>query len=203
MDVATLDAALDAAWTQLSEGVRNRRHGFHTPTLATLAPDGQPQARVMVLRRAEPARRVALFHCDVRSPKASEVRADPRAALLFYDFKNKTQVRATARAEVLTDDPDVEAAWERTRLQSRRCYLAPHPPTADTGDADEPPPPNLPEHLIHRDPTEEESEAGRANFAVIRCHLKTLDWLYLEHTGHRRARFEWNGERWLGRWVEP
>ena len=35
--------------------------------------------------------------------------------------------------------------------------------------------------------TKDESEAGYKNFCVIRCKIKSIEWLYLAAKGHRRA----------------
>ena len=49
------------------------------------------------------------------------------------------------------------------------------------------------------DYTKEESEAGYKNFCVIRCKVKSIEWLYLAAKGHRRALFdlENNKKNWL------
>ena len=49
------------------------------------------------------------------------------------------------------------------------------------------------------DYTKEESEAGYKNFCVIRCKIKSIEWLYLAAKGHRRALFdlENNKKNWL------
>ena len=41
--------------------------------------------------------------------------------------------------------------------------------------------------------TKEESEAGYKNFCVIRCKIKSIEWLYLAAKGHRRALIDLNG----------
>jgi pyridoxine/pyridoxamine 5'-phosphate oxidase len=40
-------------WTRLMRGVRDRRASSRHPTLATVTPDGKPQARTVVLRAAD------------------------------------------------------------------------------------------------------------------------------------------------------
>ncbi len=63
--------------------------------------------------------------------------------------------------------------------------LLPRPEHA--GNAERRPSPNLPEDLIDRDPDRERSEAGRSHFAVIDSQAMEMDWLWLKHSGHRRA----------------
>ena len=49
------------------------------------------------------------------------------------------------------------------------------------------------------DYTMEQSEEGYKNFTVIKCMIKSIEWLYLAAKGHRRARFEVDNKKkyWL------
>ena len=49
------------------------------------------------------------------------------------------------------------------------------------------------------DYTMEQSEEGYKNFTVIKCKIKSIEWLYLAAKGHRRAKFnlETNKNAWL------
>ena len=40
------------------------------------------------------------------------------------------------------------------------------------------------------DYTMEQSEEGYKNFTVIKCKIKSIEWLYLAAKGHRRAIFD-------------
>ena len=44
-----------------------------------------------------------------------------------------------------------------------------------------------------------QSEDGYKNFTVIKCKIKSIEWLYLAAKGHRRAKFdlETNKNAWL------
>ena len=45
----------------------------------------------------------------------------------------------------------------------------------------------------------EQSEKGYKNFTVIKCKIKSIEWLYLAAKGHRRAKFDLvnKKESWL------
>ena len=45
----------------------------------------------------------------------------------------------------------------------------------------------------------EQSEDGYKNFTVIKCKIKSIEWLYLAAKGHRRAKFDLvnKKESWL------
>ena len=49
------------------------------------------------------------------------------------------------------------------------------------------------------DYTIDQSEEGFKNFSVIKCNIKSIEWLYLAAKGHRRAMFDIENkkERWL------
>ena len=72
------------------------------------------------------------------------------------------------------------------------------------GTLSEAPTSGLPPELEGTEPTDEQLEPARANFAVLRVTLTEIDWLYLAHTGHVRAQFSRGDDsEWQGRWVSP
>lgn len=190
-------SVLEQAWALLAEGQRLRHSPFHQAVLATMTPRG-PSARYVVLRQVDRDRGVLGFHTDRRSAKWAELERDPRVSLCFYG--QSVQLRGDGQAELHVDDAVADLAWKRTGLMSRRCYLA-HPapgtaqPRATSG---------LPSHLAKDRPSEAESAAGRANFAVVTVPLQRLEWLHLAFEGHRRARFARSGfGPWKGEWLVP
>ena len=186
---ATLEEALDSALRLLARGVADRRSPFHTPTLATVAEDGGPSLRTVVLRAFDPATRRIRIHTDRRSTKAAEIAARPRVMLHGYDAGAQVQLRLAGHATLHLDDTEAEAAWAGSRAMSRMCYATPHAPGAVLA---EPP------------PAPRDADGGRANFAAVTIVLDSLDWLLLAHDGHRRARFTWDsGGALSAAWVAP
>jgi hypothetical protein len=171
----------------LVRGAADRRSPFHTPTLATIGLDGAPQARTVVLRAVSPEELSARVHTDLRSAKAAELTADPRATLHFYDARHQVQVRLSGRAELLSGDA-AEPYWTASRPMSRRCYAADPAPGV-------PIPAPLPAPL--------DDTGGRPNFAAILLRVDSLEWLWLWSEGHRRARFRWRQAEWAGEWLAP
>ena len=192
-------AILGDLWDRLEEAAARGKPAFHLPTLATVAADGSPAARVVVLRHADRNAGVVGCHADARSPKVREIVANPAAAWVFYDRPGKLQARVTGRTEVIADGPAFDAAWAATTPSARRCYLGPFAP----GAAADGPEPNVPPAFAGRDPTDAESRPGRANFRLLRTTARAIDWLHLAHDGHRRARFTRDdaGGAWTGGWV--
>jgi pyridoxine/pyridoxamine 5'-phosphate oxidase len=191
---------LRSCWDELGRGVVDRRHGFHVPTLASIACDGAPCSRAVVLRRVDAERCEIQCHTDARSGKVAEFARDPRVAWHFYDESRKLQLRVSAVAEFIVHGPRADDAWAASALSSRRCYLAPRAP----GSVCDAPSPNLPEAVRDRRPTEEETLPARANFGVVLTRATAIDWLSLASDGHQRARFTRDASgAWQGCWLEP
>lgn len=174
-----LDAVREKAWRMMEEGVSDARGAFHTPVLATTAGDG-PHVRTVVLRSVNRTDGTFRFHTDRRSRKAAQLGANAAVSLLFYDAAAKVQLRVEGRATLHDDDGVADAAWQAARAMSRVCY------TID-------PPPGTPIESGGGYETvsdEAASEWGRENFAAVVVKASALDWLYLNHHGHRRARFD-------------
>jgi hypothetical protein len=194
----TFEEIVDSIWTLLERGASDRREPFHCPALATAGASG-PSVRTVILRKVFRAERVLLAHSDRRASKIAEIEIDPRVTWVFYDARRKVQVRASGIAAVHTVDDLAQRQWAASMVWSRRGYasLAPGTPLQEPGSG-------LPPELSAEDPDLKDAEAGRANFAVLRCTVHAFDWLYLDARGHRRAKVRWDdaGE-WTASWVVP
>lgn len=192
-----LDGILVSIWNSLEEGAKKRNHRFHTGVIATIH-EGEPEARTVVLRKAIPQQRVLIFHTDKRSKKSEAISANPKISWLFYDTNERVQLRLAAVARLHQESEFADEQWKNTQLMSRRCYLSLPPSTVITE-----PHSGLLEPFIDRTPTLEESEAGRENFMMVETKIYRIDWLWLNATGHRRAKFEWNGDELSSSWIVP
>ncbi len=191
-----------AIWQLLSDGAASRHHGFHLPTLATVDASGNPEARIVVLRGVIPSERYVTCHTDARSPKIAQIEHHPAVAWVFYDPKERVQVRVTGKTQVLnpTRDPFAAELWNKAPLTSRRCYLAPNAPSDVSVEWSS----NLPADMLDRIPSEEESEAGVTNFRVLKTTVLKLEYLHLAHNGHIRARFDYQDDgEFEASWLEP
>jgi hypothetical protein len=186
---STLDGILTDAWERLRRGTVDRRSAFHAPTIATVDAAGAPRARTMILRGVDaPGWRLRL-HTDRRAPKVTELDLNPRLAVHVYDPGAKLQVRLEGTGRVLTEGPEVEAAWAGSRPQSRDCYRVTDPPSTpiEAGDA-----------------WAWGEVDGRASFAILMVEVHAVEWLYLAINGHRRARFLWRDDGGIdSTWLVP
>ena len=151
--------------------------------------------RIVVLRKADRVNNLLQFHTDLRSPKIETIKKNNKASLLFYDKEEKIQLRVQVECEINYQNSTTEESWKKTQHISRRCYLTDSPP----GTASKNPTSGMISNLEDFDYTMEQSEKGYKNFSVIKCKIKSIEWLYLAAKGHRRAKFdlETNKNDWL------
>lgn len=96
----------------------------HALCLSTVAPDGAPHARVVLL--ADVADGAWVFASDARAGKAQDLAAEPRAALTFYWQPLGRQVRVVGRARAL-DAATCAADFLRRSPSARAAALASRP----------------------------------------------------------------------------
>lgn len=112
LDVADVDADPQAQFRRwFGEAVQAEVPEPNAMTLATASPDGQPSARVVLLKTMD-ARGFGFF-TDFRSRKARELDANPRAALAFAWLELERQVRIEGSVTRMASDEAAE--YFRTR----------------------------------------------------------------------------------------
>lgn len=186
---------IEALWTG---AVRNRRSPLHTPVVCSVADTG-PAPRIMVLREVTPRLGRLRFHTDARSSKVDQIGAEAPIAVIGYDPEGRIQLIVRGAGRIEKSGETAEMAWHAAAPSSRRCYLAAHAPGTLVDEATS----GIPEHLLLRAPTLQESEAGRPNFSVLLIDVQEIEWLRLTSCGNRRAIFRRSGEEWHGNWITP
>lgn len=196
-EIFGLDDVLNDVTERLQRAARDRRSAMHMPVVGTH--DGD--LHMMVLRACDPDFAQVRFHTDARSHKVGTIGTGAPVSLLAFDSEAKVQIRARGMGRIETAGPVVDAAWARADAYARRCYLA----EAGPGTAIALPASGLPAAIEGIRPNEEQLVPARENFAVLLVALTSLDWLYLAHNGHRRAKFSRGGpgQPWQGTWVIP
>ena len=152
--------------------------------------------RVVVLRKADPNNNFIQFHSDIRSSKISKIKKNPSCSILFYGKEEKIQLRLKIDCEINYKNDITKESWEKTGHVSRKCYLV----TDSPGTISQKPPSGLNGKFNDFDFTKEESEQGYENFCVIKCKIRSIEWLYLAAKGHRRALIDLNASKkciWL------
>jgi 3-hydroxyisobutyrate dehydrogenase len=181
-------------WLMLDDAVTNRASPFRIPVFICAHQD-EVDGRIVVLRKSDRVNNLLQFHTDLRSPKVDILNKNNKASLLFYDKEEKIQLRVKVECEVNNQNSTTEESWKKTQHISRRCYLTDSPP----GTTSQNPTSGMISKLEDFDYTMEQSEEGYKNFTVIKCNIKSIEWLYLAAKGHRRAKFdlENNKDNWL------
>ena len=181
-------------WGLLTNAVKDRSSEFRTPVFIC-GNDKDLDGRVVVLRKADQKNNYVQYHSDIRSSKIDKIKKNPNCSILFYGKQEKIQLRLKTKCKVHFDDEITKESWEKTGHISRKCYLVTNGP----GTESKTPTSGLGSKFDNFDYTKEESEAGYKNFCVIRCKIKSIEWLYLAAKGHRRALFdlENNKKNWL------
>lgn len=176
----SLGAIEKEVWRELAACVRKPEHGWRVATLATVD-GGRADARSVVLREVEPARRRLVFFADARSPKVRHIEAQPDSAMVMWSRELGWQLRLGVRLEVLTSGLTVSSRWARLKMTpAAQDYLSPLPP-GSVIDSDKPTP----------------ERSTREHFAVVIASVQRVDWTELGALGHRRALFDGEGARWL------
>ena len=181
-------------WDLLTNAVIDRSSEFRTPVFIC-GNDKDLDGRVVVLRKANQKDNFIQYHSDIRSSKIEKIKKNPSCSILFYGKQEKIQLRLKAECKVHFNDDVTKESWDKTGHISRKCYLVTNGP----GTESDKPTSGLDNKFDNFDYTKEESEAGYKNFCVIRCKVKSIEWLYLAAKGHRRALidFENNKKNWL------
>ena len=184
---------------QLVAAAKTADHPWHIGALSTVRGTA-PESRSVVLRGVHNSPLALRCHTDLRSPKTEQIESNPNIQWLFYEGSTRMQLRVKGIASIVREGTEWQAAWDRSGLPSRRCYLAPFAPSAVTPEQT----PNLPDNLRYRQPTAEESNAGQDNFGIVMSEVQSFEWLYLRHSGHVRAGFQLmaNGD-WTANWLAP
>ena len=182
-------------WNLLSNAVKDRSSEFRTPVFIC-GNEEEFDGRIVVLRKADQQNNLIQYHSDIRSSKIGKIRKNPNCSILFYGKEEKIQLRIKALCEINYSNNVTKESWEKTGHISRKCYLVTNGP----GTKSNKPTSGLDNKFNNFDFTKEESEAGYKNFCVIKCKIKSIEWLYLAAKGHRRALIDLNESKkftWL------
>jgi pyridoxamine 5'-phosphate oxidase len=185
-------------WSMLEEAVINRKSEFRTPIFISSNND-EPDGRVVVLRGADKNQCSLSFHSDYRSNKVNLLMKNPKGALVFYDKKEKIQLRIKVECSINFKNNISKNAWEKTQQISRKCYLASLAP----GTKLEEPGSSIDKKFEAFEYSFEESEMGEDNFCVVTCKINTIEWLYLSAKGHRRAKIYFDNKENHFNWLVP
>lgn len=183
--LASLDQIGAAVWRELSAATSERGHEWREAVLATT--DGAlADARTVVLREAEPETRLLRFYTDERAAKVHQFTRHPVGTIVCWSRTLGWQLRCRVSLTLQMSGLAVSSRWARIRLSpAAHDYLSPLAPGTVLEPAEDGAAPVR------------STSVERAAFAVVDAQVLSIDWLELHASGHRRARFDDAGARWL------
>jgi hypothetical protein len=175
----------------LAAGIADRDAPFRTLGLATVATDGTPDVRIVVLRGFDAAARRLSVHTDARSAKCRQLHTHPAVALLGWDPARRLQVRLHGRAAMHSGDAVARAAWDALTAVNRQLYRLRQAPGSPLPDPS-------PAHYA-----EGPEALGFAAFVVLEVAFDRLETLRLTDQGQVRARFDFAADAVSAAWLVP
>jgi len=182
-----LSEVLKISFDAFNQAAKDPGHPFRFMSLATTHQQ-VPHIRYVVLRAMDGAGNLYFF-TDYWTKKVEHIQANPEIALLFYDPKERSQIRMKGKALINRNNATSEKYWEMVEGEARKAYN----PRVRSGT------PILNPEEAHEWP----AELVRTNFAVIQVTPSELDVLQLDGLSHIRAKFLRMGDSWKMDWVAP
>lgn len=174
---------LKTEYKELNNAIADGKHEYHCFYLATVNLK-TPRLRTVVLRSFDKNKNSLSFHTDLRSNKIKEIKSNNNISALFYNKNRKVQIRIKGKAVLHENSSELKTIWSKMRPESKLCYMGPFAP----GEILDHFQPNLPNHNAQNITTENHKK-GYKNFCRVTIQLEKLDWLQLDHRGHRRILF--------------
>ena len=178
-----LDDFLDFGWAQIYRGKADKKSPARHPTFVTLSTDGFPNARTLVMRRSDRKNNQIDFHTDTVSSKMLDLKKNPRAGIHIWIPKVQLQIQMEVVVEIKVGDITIPY-WNNVPTNSRDTYgTVPSPGT------------------VIASPTAYDHAPDQKRFAVLVCHIKTIQLLLLG-VKHIRAHCK-KLNNWHGEWLSP
>jgi pyridoxine/pyridoxamine 5'-phosphate oxidase len=166
-------------WTQVKN---SKKHAFRFFTLATIASDGSPHLRTVVLRDFNPKDISFTMYTDSRSQKLQELEQDKRAQLLFYDPKRMLQIIVSV---VLLENVNEDKIYNDIPEQSKKDYSSMITPGSEI-----------------KSPDKLRFNFSKGYFSKLIFKAETIEYLRLKRPNHLRAFFKIE-DNWKGTFLVP
>lgn len=167
----------------------NTRHELRFFSVATYDRENQtPQSRMVVLRKFLPNWTMR-FYTDFRSGKVTQIQKHPFVSFLFWNPKERYQVRVRATATIHYQNKISEKEWVHVDKEARKAYknaLAPGTPISGPDEGQ-----NL--------------KNDNHYFSVVDAEPILINILQLNRRDHLTMKFvrDSNEEKWKGTWIAP
>ena len=186
---------LEEEWSNIKIGAKTSKHDYHSFVLSTIR-NNNPDSRTVILRAFDVTSHLMWFHTDRRSKKILDLNKNEQISALFYDRSRRVQLRINGSASVDESSQSNREIWESMSPESKLCYTGPYAPSEPLTDYA----PNIIVEKSAHEMNNDDDALGLTRFCRIRIKLNSLDWLQLDHKGHKRLEFNFNEEieyRWI------
>jgi pyridoxine/pyridoxamine 5'-phosphate oxidase len=180
-------------WLKVTDQLKNLKTDLNssnkTLVLSTLSDITGPESRIVVLRDIVFKPLSFMIFTDCRSPKISEVTANPMVSILHYDVALKRQLRCKAVASIITDQWVLAKYWEDHKVKSKD-YSTVLPPSAE---------------ILNPEAIKKELNDAFKNFAVVELKIEQLEVLEIGRENHLRLKFHLGSEGFYTKasWLVP
>ncbi|MHC4107257.1 MAG: pyridoxamine 5'-phosphate oxidase family protein [Planctomycetota bacterium] len=181
MSLIAYERLAQESWDRLQQAADDPTHPMRLLVLATSAPDGTPDSRVMVLRGANGRMGRIWFYTDRRSVKLEHLRHRPLVCAVGFDPNETIQLRLRGTTIIHESSPLADQHWTQANLLMRQLYASPDAPGSPFSQTD----PRLVGLQKAVDTGHE--ERARRNFTVIEMQVQCLEWHQIHGQEQRRA----------------
>ena len=177
---------LEEEWRNIKLGIKTSKHDYHSFVFSTIR-NKNPDSRTVILRGFDEIAPSIWFHTDIRSKKILDLNKNERISALFYDRSRKVQLRISGSAYIDENSHSNGKIWKSMSPESKLCYTGPYAPSEPLINYA----PNIIEKSAY-EINEEEEALGFSRFCRIKINVNNLDWLHLDHKGHKRLKFNFD-----------
>ena len=189
------DIILRQIWSDLNSSLKIRNHPFHIFSVATINNKIKPDIRNVVLRDVDELSNTISFHTDIRSKKIDQIINNSDVCALFYNQKEKIQLRLYGKIYAVKDKCVLKERWNKSKNMSKLCYLNKYPPGEKILSAKD---------YLPDDNDLENIDNGLKNFSILNINIQSIDWLNLSYKGHERMIIEFfDNSNVKFKWVAP
>ena len=175
------DSLSEHIYRKLSEGIQTSRHPYNFASLATNIQRSSYQ-RMVVIRGIK--ENIIRFYTDSRSSKVVQLRTNPKASLLFYDYKEMEQISLTGTVSISEDFND--ATWKDIPRRSYRDYTATMVPGS-----------------LVASPTSIVYNSQEPYFCCLEFQFQSIDYLSINRECNTRIKAQYQNNQWKASYVVP
>ena len=117
-------------WSRLESAPHRPKDPWRLPAMATVSPEGLPEVRHVVLRRANAESRCLEIHSDWASKKTLSLKRTGQVEFCFWNARHLTQVRLSGSGMIKSLDEST-SVWSSLSVRTSRIPSAAGPRAGD------------------------------------------------------------------------